>query len=348
MSGFQLLPLFVNLTVTVLVCVALLVAFAVGAGVYVRHAIANDATTLDWVRRGLIALCLCAACLGPSQVIHTNTQAVNGTDVFFAVDVTGSMAVKDATYGSETTVTRLSAARSAVNDITGQYAGASFAAVSFGTGASLDVPLTPDTHVIRNWSDKLSEEPTGVSSGSSLDAGLDTLIRAMQQAHKAHPNNIIVLYFISDGENTSTSQRRTFTTLRTFVQGGAVLGTGSSTGGQVPLIETSTSGSTSVSKDSNGTQQWVTDPSTKKPAISKLDAGTLKDIADETSTEYIQLDKDTTSSSFSAKISHDYSVLTTHQKRTTVVSFVWPFAIALFALLVWEFARTLYQRRRYL
>lgn len=38
--------------------------------------------------------------LTPSIVTTTTSRAINATDVMVAVDVTGSMAVKDAEYGS--------------------------------------------------------------------------------------------------------------------------------------------------------------------------------------------------------------------------------------------------------
>ena len=38
-----------------------------------------------------------------------HSQAINATDVIVAVDTTGSMAVADATYGSEKTITRIDA-----------------------------------------------------------------------------------------------------------------------------------------------------------------------------------------------------------------------------------------------
>lgn len=344
MTGFTFIPLFGNLWLTIVMCVVVLGAFGIGCGLFVRHRLTSDATALDWVRRGLIAVLLCVAALGPSTVTATKTQAVNRTDVFFAFDVTGSMAVADAQYGSSARITRLEAAKKTVDDIMGLYKSASYAGVSFGTGASLDVPLTPDSRAISNWAHNLSVEPTAVSSGSSLDAPLDTLIRTMQQTRQDHPNDLIVLYYLSDGEQTSTTERRTFSSLRTFVEGGASIGLGSTAGGRVPLTEASTSSSNPAAN----TQQWVTDPSTKKPAISKMDVDNLKDIADEVSIDYLHPDATTTATKLTANVSHQYSMLATNKTHTHVSSFVWPVALALFGLICWEFATALSKQRRYL
>jgi Ca-activated chloride channel family protein len=350
MTLFQFTPIFGNWWISLAVCVVLIAAFCVGLAFFLRTRATNDATGVDWTRRGVIAALMCVAILGPSVVTTTTSQAVNRTDVFFAVDVTGSMAVDDAQYGSSAKMTRLNAAKKAVAGIMNLYEGASYAGVSFGTGASLDVPLTPDAHAISNWATNLAAEPTGVSSGSSLDAPLDTLLRTMQQTHTDHPDDTIVLYYISDGEQTSTSTRRTFSSLRAFVQGGAAIGTGSTTGGKVPLIEASTksSASNAGAGSASTTQQWVTDPSTKKAAVSKLDPDNLKDIADEISAGYLHMDATHTASALKTTVSRQYSMLSTNKVRTHITSFVWPLGIALFALIAWEFASALARQRRYL
>ena len=80
------------------------------------------------------------------------------TDVVIAADVTGSMGVADATYGDRTQISRLDAAKAAIDDITAAYAHSSFAAVSFGASGTQDVPLTPDARAIDNWADSLRVE----------------------------------------------------------------------------------------------------------------------------------------------------------------------------------------------
>ena len=125
--------------------------------------------------------------LTPSVVSSTTSQAINATDVIVAVDTTGSMAVADATYGSEKTITRIDAARQAVHDVTAAYPDASFAALRFGASGTLDVPLTPDAPAIDNWANTLAVEATSVSAGSSLDAPIDQLLLTVKSIREAHP-----------------------------------------------------------------------------------------------------------------------------------------------------------------
>ena len=75
----------------------------------IRHArgAAGDETIAACIRRSLICLAIGAMALTPSVTSTTTNHAVNNTDVVLAVDVTGSMAVTDARYGSKTTISRL-------------------------------------------------------------------------------------------------------------------------------------------------------------------------------------------------------------------------------------------------
>ena len=175
---------------------------------FVRLRASSDETVWACIRRTLMLLIVAVMVLTPSVVSSTTSQAINATDVIVAVDTTGSMAVADATYGSEKTITRIDAARQAVHDVTAAYPDASFAALRFGASGTLDVPLTPDAPAIDNWANTLAVEATSVSAGSSLDAPIDQLLLTVKSIREAHPDDAIVLYLITDGEQTSNVTRR--------------------------------------------------------------------------------------------------------------------------------------------
>lgn len=324
-----------------------------------RHALGNagDETTLACVRRTLICVLVAAMALGPSMVVSTTSRAVNNTDVVMAVDVTGSMAVKDATYGSDELKTRLSAARQAVDDVTATYADSSFAAVRFGASGTLDVPLTPDAAAIRNWASTLAPEATSVSSGSSLDAPLDQLITTLKDIRTAHPDDAIVLYLITDGEQTSATSRRTFSTLRHYINDAIVVGVGSTAGGRIPVIKDGVSADSSSESGSDGSansaddssQQWVADPDTGQPGISKMDKATLKSLADELGGSVVTTSaRSTMANGRSAAASNKWSVGTTTKKRTRTNPVVWPLAAAALVLIAWEMGSTIAMSRRLL
>lgn len=351
-TSFEFDGLWGNWGLTALLGVLLLAGFIAGLCLHLRTRGTTDALAIDWVRRGLVVLVTLAALARPTIVVRSKSTAVNAVDVFYAVDVTGSMAVADAADGPEgtasDTVTRLSAARQAIDALTTTYAGARFAGVSFGASSSLDVPPTSDQEAIRGWAHDLLIEPTSVSSGSSLDEPLDTLIRAMQDVRRARPNDAIVLYFLSDGEKTSERERRTYTALRQYVDGGAVLALGSRKGGKVPLVTPVNSAQISASTGPRSPNGWVSDPSTKQPAVSRMDPATLKAIADEVSIPYQTLDARHSARNLPRHASRTYALERSEIRRTRREALVWPFALAIAALLVWELVVDIVRMRRHL
>jgi Ca-activated chloride channel homolog len=347
MSALRLSPALgwpVGITIA-LVMVAMAAAVVM---VHIRRTRYNssDETTAACVRRAACCLVVAIMALTPSVVSKTSSKAVNATDVVVAADVTGSMAVSDAQYGSATTTTRLNAAKQAVNDLTEIYQGSSFSAVSFGSGGRLDVPLTPDTGAIRNWAAALNAEPTTVSAGSNLDAPLDPLLRELKSIRNAHPQDQIVLYLITDGEQTSHETRRTFSSLRQYLDDAFTIGVGSVKGGTIP--ETTAGLSAQDGNGSNG-NQWVIDPTTGQPGISKMDKKNLVDIADEMGGKAIfpnasaGLDRSQLS-----KASKNWRVADGPHTRERVTPIVWPLAIILAALLAWELGSWIAVGRRLL
>ena len=312
----------------------------------VRHArgMAGDETTGSCVRR-VLACVLCALIvLTPSVAAPTTSRAVNATDVVVAVDVTGSMAVRDASYGSEETMSRLDAARRAVDDLTAMYPDSSFAALRFGASGTLDVPLTPDVNAVRAWASTLAPEATSVSSGSSLDAPLDQLVTTLRTMREERPEDAIVLYVVTDGEQTSAATRRTFSTLRGYLDDAFAVGVGSVQGGGIPKVADGVSSDGSAVE---GDDQWVTDPDTGLPGVSVMDEDTLKDVADEMGGSFVALSSSTTmEAGMSAKVSDRWRMTETDKARTRTAPVVWPAAVALVLVLAWELGAHLALSRR--
>lgn len=231
-------------------------------------------------------------------------------------------------------------AKQAVKDITGLYPNSSFAAVRFGASGTLDVPLTPDSKAIDNWADTLAPEATSVSSGSTLDVPIDQLLLTCKSIHEQHPDDAIVMYLISDGEQTSSKTRRTFSSLRRYLNDAFTVAVGSEQGGQIPVT---------VDGVGETDQQWVTDPETGQPGISRMNADTMKTIADELSGTALQLNaSNTMSSGMSKEASSQWRISQTAKQRTRVTPLVWPFAIAVAFLLSCELGAWLASSRRLL
>jgi Ca-activated chloride channel family protein len=318
-----------------------MLAFAVLAvAMHMRRRSRSDETLAACVRRAALCLLVVVMALTPSTTTPITSHAVNTTDVVLAIDVTGSMGVKDAAYGPASGISRLDAAKQAANDLTASYPNSSFAALRFGVSGTLDVPLTPDTLAIRNWADTLAVEPTALSTGSRLDAPIDQLLLTAKSIRAEHPQDALVLYLITDGEQTSPKARRSYSSLRQYFDDAFTLGVGSTKGGRIPQISTDPNAS-------NGTPQWVIDPNTGQPGISVMDEKNLKDIADELGGQSIILGPGkTVAGHVSAKASRRWRMTDDAKRRERITPIVWPFAIAAAALLIWELGAWIVMSRR--
>lgn len=332
---FTLQPIF-GWPATIAVIVVVLAVTAALAIRAHRQAPDVDSTAVDWGRRCAVSAVICLMMLGPSTMVQSTTRAVSATDVVIALDVTGSMAVDDASYpgtGGEK-MTRITAASYVVSDLTKLYPDSSFAALSFGGDSStLGLPLTPDVSAVTSWVDDLYTEPTGVSSGSNPSAPLDGLTTVLSDMRSQHQNDRIVLYYISDGEQTADGQRNSFSALRAYVDDAVVVGVGSDDGGTVPQLR---SGLRAGDAYPDGTT-WVTDPDTGQPGVSKRDSATLSAIADELSGVYQAVDASSAVQyPASGQSQQDYQLVRVEKQVNSTNPIVWPFAAVLAALLLWE------------
>ncbi|RSX54738.1 VWA domain-containing protein [Bifidobacterium dolichotidis] len=321
-----------------IILAVLMLGFAVASVVlYRRNRADSDQTLASCIRRTAICVLLAIVALTPSIATATTSRAISATDVVIATDVTGSMGVHDAKYGNDIQMSRIDAAKNAIHDITEQYPNSSFAALSFGATGTLDLPLTPDTQSVNEWARTLHPEETSSSAGSSLDTALDRLLVTLKSIHEQHPEDQLLLYIITDGEQTTPQTRRTFSSLRQYVNDACVIGVGSEEGGKVPQ------------PNATSADQWVIDPSTGEPGISKMDKAQITELADELSGSPLFLNAQTTvANSQIAQQANKWRVTETEHDRMRISPITWPFAIALAVLLVWEAASWIVTSRRLL
>lgn len=307
----------------------------------------TDTTVGSIIRRSLLCLLLAAMVMTPSLRSQVTTRAVNATDVFIAVDTTGSMAVRDANYASPDAISRLEAASRAVKDIVHLYPDASFSAIHFDSTSNADLPLTPDSHAVMQWADTLRTEPTAISQGSGLDTPLNTLITSMKSTLAAHPHDTIILYYISDGETTNGQVRSTFSALRKYVTTGEVIGVGSLQGGKIPNTKLGLTVKDLASQ--NETDSWVKDPATRQDGLSSLNEANLKAIADEISGTYTRTG--TTKKISLADIkqkSSRFRIQPVTRKYEHPIPLIWPLVIAFFLIFAWEAGAWIVTSRRLL
>ena len=134
--------------------------------------------------------------------------------------------------------------------------------------------------------------------------------------------------------------RRTFSSLRRYLSDAFTVAVGSEQGGNIPVTGDGVE---------EGDTQWVTDPETGEPGVSRMNADEMNAIADELSGTAIQLNATTTMSGGDSKeASSKWRVTQTSKQRTRTVAMVWPFAIAVALLLTFEAGAWITQSRRLL
>lgn len=138
--------------------------------------------------------------------------------------------------------------------------------------------------------------------------------------------------------------------MRGYITHAFVIGVGSAQGARIPIGRTELTlddDSTDQNTDASESKDWVIDPSTGKPGISKLDEKNLRNIADELSGKYVHIVRNATIGSEAKSIlSHQWRMNETAKPRLRPEPVIWPFAALAAALLLWELIAWLITSRK--
>lgn len=259
----------------------LLAIFAAGLGALsIWQLTRSGANRPGWARRlGLVALITIIG-LGPSIEDRVPDALLTNAEVYFVVDRTGSMAAQD--YG-EDGETRLTGVASDIDQLTRIIPAAQYSIIAFDSQATRQLPLTSDARAVRSWAETMRQEVTNYSAGSAIDRPLETLEGVLTRSQESNPQNVRLVFLLSDGENTRGSGSNpddidSYEGLGPLVDGGAVLGYGTSEGGQMLRY-------TGVGEPEEG--DWIVDPGTQEPAVSKLDEDQLRQVAADLDVPYL-------------------------------------------------------------
>jgi Ca-activated chloride channel family protein len=249
---------------------SVIVLGAVGWGAW--RALAAGRPRLPWILRGLLALCLVAAAWRPGIPGAQAQAASSDLNVFFVVDVTTSSLAED--YGGSP---RIEGMRSDMTAIAERLAGAKFAVITFDTKGTVLMPLSTDTSALEATAETMRPAYYVYSQGSSITAGADTLRQRLEASAHDAPQRQRVVFYLGDGEQTSASPPAPVGIDRTLVNGGAVLGYGTASGGRMR----------ENSPIAKGQQPYLTDPATGGDALSRIDEDALRGLAGELGVPYV-------------------------------------------------------------
>ncbi|EFG47869.1 von Willebrand factor type A domain protein [Brevibacterium mcbrellneri ATCC 49030] len=241
-----------------------------------------------WCLRAVVVFILATAIARPgipTEVVVLKQEA--SAQVYLVVDVTASMIAED-WDGSEP---RLEGLKKDLTELVDAMPGAKFSLITFGSESHVRVPLTTDDAAVKSAISILAPEITRSSAGTSPFAPAETVSSRLAKGQEAHPGEDQYVFYFGDGEKTSEKGADSFDGDFNLA-GGAVFGYGTEKGGK--MKETLDS---FLSRD----PEYIDDPETREPALSKIDESTLKKIASSMGTDYHHR-------TARSKITQDYSV----------------------------------------
>lgn len=222
-----------------------------------------------WALRLATSLVMVAALLGPAVDGGIARQASSNVNVFFVVDTTTSSMARDHEDGA----TRLEGYREDIAKIQEEMPGARFSLITFDYAARVALPLTTDTNALKTAADNLQAENSMYSGGSSVTVAGEELRTTLEGAQERTPENSRVVFYLGDGEQTSSEEAAPFD-LGDLVDGGAVLGYGTEEGGRMAITR------------SDGSTGDDVEGADGKPGVSTIDEEQLEEIADQIGVPY--------------------------------------------------------------
>ena len=283
----------------------------------------NRRLARSWARRvGVVALLLVVAAR-PGLPGGSAEASVAQVNVFFVVDTTSSIAAEDWGDGQP----RLTGVRADVAAVAEQLAGARFSLISFDSTAVLRTPLTDDAAAVVSAADVMNQEITTYSRGSSISEANDLLAERLAEARDADPARANVVYYLGDGEQTSSDEPESFAEAAGDVDGGAVLGYGTAQGGPMKVFD--------GYGDEYSDDEYILDRTRagEPEAVSRIDEDALRTVAEQLGVPYEHRTAGTSVDSVVADV-RSGSVASDATRSETVTDLYWIAAVPLFLLVL--------------
>lgn len=306
---------------------------------------ADAGARASWGRRVALAAVVLLVLAGPSVPV-TESVAVSSLEIYLVVDRTGSMAAEDWDGG---TGTRLDGVRSDLTAIKDAHPDARYSIIALDSTAKTELPLTSDVDAVTAWINALRQETTDRSGGSSLERALPLLAQTLSASQESAPEDTRVVYVLSDGEATdggaaateAADAGTTWQQVGAMVDGGSVLGYGTSEGGR--MREYDGSGATDA--------PYIQDPTTGEDAVSVPDTEELQTVADGLGVSYYQRtggSDDVPTKDFTT-LRVDEAMTDGRERKSHRRYLTWPLGLVAAGILGWEavaLARTDRELRR--
>lgn len=289
----------------------------------------DDGRERAWWRRLGIVLATVAIGATPAVVARSEQVATN-VEVFMVVDRTGSMAAEDYADGAP----RLDGVRHDLVALTEAFPGARYSILAFDSQAMRTLPLTGDARAVVAWAQTLRQELTAYSGGTSIDRPAGLLRRTLADAMERNPQDVRLVYFMSDGENTdgdlssADAGVAAFDGIAPYLDGGAVLGYGTAAGGRMRSWDGTDAPDRPYIVD-------TTQPG-RPDAVSRIDERRLQDLAGVLGVQYLHRTAPTGMDHLAAAVDVTSIVADGRDQVNVHRDVYWPAVWVLVALLAWE------------
>ena len=299
-----------------IICVALLVIKRKGV--------------MPYVRQVLIVLILFAINLRPmyiSDEIKVIRQKLNCYCII-VLDDTLSMNAEDVPgFEEDRPRTRMDQAKEDIDYITKNLVGAKFCIIDFNNDVNLICPFTDDNKYIKDSVDAIKPLVDYHATGTNINCCKKLLGQMINDAKLMNDGHVVV-FFLSDGENTDDHRLDNFSDIAQGIEGGAVMGYGTTKGGQMRYYDELHNEEVIVQDKRDYPYQ---------PAVSKIDEKNLKSLSLDLGIEYIHMDE---SEDLDETFENIMKLLEAETEETTEYGYAdiyfW-FVIPLAALVAYEF-----------
>ena len=197
----------------------------------------------------------------------------NNLDIIFVIDSTISMSAKDVKPS------RLEQVKKDIDYIMNKTVGASYAVINFDNNSYIKMIMTKDTDGISAAVNSITVVDEFYAKGTKVTRFKDKLEELLKREEK-HPENKVIVYIFTDGENTSEKKEEDLRSLKQYIDGGAVLGYGTKNGTSI------------IIKDYAGLEEelyYYDNHYNKVKAITKIDEENMRKISNELGIEYINM-----------------------------------------------------------
>ena len=189
----------------------------------------DRSTKLRWWRRVAILLLPVAIAIGPSVQGGVSAPGIANLDVIFVVDTTPSMGALDYTGKKQ----RIEGVKEDLIAIGNSLQGAHMQIITFDTEANTILPLTTDATAFATAVRGMTPQIHSYSQGSTIDKPVSLVVEELKNIEATYPQHYRLLFYMGDGEQTADTPVKTFAPVANYLDGGAVLGYGTTKGAQM-------------------------------------------------------------------------------------------------------------------